>query len=100
MYNALFTLDNLSTKILEIHKKKYSLMFLKNIGLSITIGNEHNSVNFQNVNLDLEIGIYKPYHKLNTQLQYVSVNNNHPRSITHGLVENISKILSKLSTNK
>lgn len=96
---ALFTLDNVSNRKLEIYKKRFCKFFM-NISLSITIKKEHNSVNFFDIKLHIETVKYKPYHKVNTSLKYININSNHLRSITCKLVENISKRISILLMNE
>ena len=69
-------------------------------GLKITIEANLKSVNFLDVNLNLELEIYKPYMKPNDKPIYVDRNSNHPPSILKNIPESIKNRLSKISANE
>lgn len=64
--------------------KKFHSLFL----FGLFIENEHDSVNYLNVNLNLVTGQHSPYHKPNNNLKYINFNSNHPKAITRTLVDN------------
>ena len=72
----------------------------KQQGLSITIEANHKVVNFLDVNLDLNTGIYKPYMKPNDSPVYVDKNSNHPPSIIRNIPAAVNKRLCKISANE
>ena len=56
-------------------------------------------VDFLDVTLDLNSGIYKPYTKPNSTLQYVHFNSNHPPNIIKNIPLSINRRLSAISSN-
>lgn len=81
---------------LENYKKKFHLL-KKYFGLKITSNNEHISINYLDLNLDLKNRIFRPYHQSNEILKYINAFSNNPFSIKIGLIVNISKRISILS---
>ena len=57
-------------------------------------------VNFLDVQLNLEKGIYKPYTKPNDKPCYVHNQSNHPPGIIKNIPKSINKRLSRISANK
>ena len=57
-------------------------------------------VNFLDITLNLESGLYEPYMKENNQIFYVHNKSNHPPSILKNLPKNIENRLSKISANE
>ena len=68
--------------------------------LKITTDANHKSVNFLDVTLDLDSGLFRPYMKPNNTIQYVNKNSNHPPSITKNLPAAVNKRLKSISANK
>ena len=83
----------------ELVKKNICSIFQQN-GLKITIEANLKSVDFLDVNLNLELEIYKPYMKPNDKPIYVDRNSNHPPSILKNIPESINNRLSKISANE
>ena len=84
---------------LEIIKKKLCKIF-KEHELSITIEANKKVVNFLDVTLDLNTGLYKPYIKPNDTPVYVNKHSNHPPSILKNIPSAVNKRLSKNSANQ
>ena len=57
-------------------------------------------VNFLDVTLNLETGLYEPYMKENNTIYYVHSKSNHPPTILKNLPKNIENRLSKISANE
>ena len=68
----------------ELIKKKLCKIFKDN-GFNITIEANVKSVNFLDVNLNLETNTYKPYMKPNDSPVYVHAQSNHPPSILQNI---------------
>ena len=58
------------------------------------------SVNFLDITLNLETGLFEPYMKENNQIFYVHSKSNHPPLILKNLPQNIENRLSKISANE
>ena len=84
---------------LDIIKKKLCKIF-KEHELSITIEANKKVVNFLDVTLDLNTGLYKPYMKPNDTPVYVNKYSNHPPSILKNIPSAVNKRLSKNSANQ
>ena len=84
----------------DIIKKEICDIF-KILGLSITT-EEINSkvVNFLDINLDLNTGLYKPYMKDNDMPLYVNSRSNHPPSVIKNIPMGVNRRLSSISANK
>ena len=81
----------------QIRKQLHALF--KRYGLTITIEKpDLTSVNFLDVTLDLEKGIFKPYKKPNDQPLYVHKLSNHPPCVTRAIPKSINKRLSSISS--
>ena len=72
----------------------------KSYNLAITIEANLKTVNFLDVQLDLEEGTFRPYIKLNDKPSYVHSLSNHPPSIIKNIPISINKRLSKISSKK
>ena len=90
---------SLSPRQAELTKKKLCRIFKEN-GFSITADANTKSVNFLDVNFNLESQIYKPYMKPNTTLNYVHKDSNHPQNILKNIPKSINRRLSAISSNK
>ena len=91
--------SNLSPRQTELEKKKLCRI-LKEIGFNITADANMKSVNFLDVNFDLDDEIFQPYMKPNSTPTYVHRDSNHPRSILENIPRSINKRLSSISSNK
>ena len=69
-------------------------------GLAITIEINLTRVQYLDVDLDLETGLYKPYRKPGDRPLYVSAHSNHPPQILKNLPSGIEKRLSENSANE
>ena len=90
---------NLSGRQAELTKKKLCKIFNDN-GLKITAEANKKDVNFLDVNLNLDTGIYRPYMKPNDTPIYVNRHSNHPRGILENIPRSVNRRLSALSANK
>ena len=57
-------------------------------------------MNFLDVTLDLNTGIYKPFIKENDTPLYVNIKSNHPPTVLKNIPEGINNRLSRISANK
>ena len=69
-------------------------------GLKITIATNQRVVNYLDVTLDLETGLYRPFRKPGDRPLYVSALSNHPPQILKNLPSGIERRLSDNSANK
>ena len=69
-------------------------------GLKITIDIGLTRVNFLDITLDLETGLYKPYRKPGDKPLYISAYSNHPPQIIKNLPSGIERRLSNNSANQ
>ena len=83
----------------EICKKEVCKIF-KTQNLSITIEVNLKIVNFLDITLDLNSGVFKPYMKPNNSPQYINKKSNHPPSIIKSIPEAVNKRLSSISQNE
>ena len=84
-------LDKIKDQICKVFKENE---------LSITIDANQKVVNFLDVTLDLNSGLYKPFSKPNDIPVYVSKNSNHPRPILKNIPAAVNKRLSNISANE
>ena len=84
---------------LEDIKKEICRIFKDN---QLSIVTEANSkiINFLDVTLNLNNGVYKPFMKLNDKPVYVNKNSNHPPSVINNITAGINKRLSRISSNE
>ena len=68
-------------------------------GLRITIEANKRVVNFLDVTIDLNSGIFKPYMKPNNVPQYIHNRSNHPPNIIRNIPTAINKRLAEISSN-
>ena len=78
----------LNARQTEIAKKKICSIFKDN-GLNITAEANMKSVDFLDVNLNLETGTYKPFMKPNDKPTYVHAHSNHPPCILRNIPKSI-----------
>ena len=89
----------LRPRLAELAKKKICRIF-KEHGLSITATANLKSVNFLDVNFNLESGLYRPYIKPNDKPSYVHKDSNHPKSILRNIPLAVNRRLSSISANE
>lgn len=80
--------------------RKELIKIFKDLGLKITVETNLKLVNYLDVTLDLNTGIYKPYKKPNDTLRYVNEKSNHPPQIIKNIPKAVGKRISDLSSNK
>ena len=80
--------------------KKTICEVFKSYNLAITIEANLKTVNFLDMQLDLEEGTFRPYIKPNDKPCYVHSLSNHPPSIIKNIPISINKRLSKISSKK
>ena len=68
--------------------------------LKITIEVNKKVVDFLDVTLDLDLGVYRPYTKPNHNPLYVHKQSNHPPSILENIPKGVNKRLSSISSNE
>jgi hypothetical protein len=90
---------NKSPKEIENIKKDICKVF-RNNNLNVTIEANQKVVDFLDITLDLNTGIYKPFMKPNNVPLYVNRKSNHPPSIIKNIPESINRRLSKISANE
>ena len=81
---------NQSPRQAELTKKKLCRIFKDN-GLNITADANLKSVDFLDINLNLEMDTYKPYMKLNETPTYVHKDSNHPNSILKNIPFSVNR---------
>ena len=90
---------SLSPRQVELAKKKICRIFQEN-GFRITTQANFKSVNFLDINLNLESGLFKPYMKPNDTPVYVHKDSNHPRSILDNIPKSVNRRLSAIFSNQ
>ena len=80
--------------------RKELVKAFKEWGLGITIDTNLTTADFLDVNLDLATGLYKPFSKPNDKLTYIHKNSCYPQVTFKNLVNNISRNISSLSSNR
>jgi hypothetical protein len=83
----------------ELVKKKLCRTFKEN-GLNIRAEANLKTVNFLDINLNLETSIYRPYMKPNETPTYVHKDSNHPEGILKNIPHSVNKRLSSISANE
>ena len=83
----------------DICKKEVCKIFQKH-NLSITIEVNLKVVNFLDITLDLNSGVFKPYMKPDNLPQYINRRSNHPPAIIKSIPEAVNKRLSSRSQNE
>ena len=80
--------------------KKEICRIFKESNLRITIEANLKCVDFLDISMDLNTGIYQPYMKPNNIPSYVHAKSNHPPSIIKNIPVSINKWLSDISSNE
>ena len=83
----------------DLMKMKICKIFKAN-KLSITIEVNLKVVNFLDITLDLNSGVYKPYMKPNDNPIYIHTKSNHPPAIIRNIPESVNRRLSSISKNE
>ena len=83
----------------ELQKKEICKIF-QDHGLKITIEANLKSVNFLDVNFNLETGIFKSFIKPNDIPLYVDKSSNHPPGILKNIPKSVNNRLSKINANE
>ena len=91
--------SSLRPKQTELAAQKVARIF-KEFGFSIKIEANHKIVNYLDITLNLETGLFKPYSKPNNTVHYVHKKSNHPPSVIKNLPKNINNRLSKISASE
>ena len=81
-------------------KKKDICRIFKEKKLSITIQANLKVVNFLDVTLDLNSGLYKPFMKPNNTISYINKDSNHPPSIVRNIPAAVNMRLCSISSNE
>ena len=68
--------------------------------LKIVIDANHKVINFLDITMNLETGVYQPYMKPNNTIKYINTKSNHPPCILANNPENINKRISRNSANE
>ena len=85
---------------MQVEIKKQICKVFKNLGLSITSEANLKVVNFLDITLDLNTGLYKPYMKENDLPLYVNSSSNHPPLVIQNIPKGVNRRLSRISANK
>ena len=80
-------------------KKDITKIFSEH-GLSLEIEANKKIINFLDITLNLNTGLFEPFMKENNKIFYVHKLSNHPPSIIKNLPQNINNRLSKISANE
>ena len=89
-----------TTRCTERTRKEIEKIFKEN-GLSLDFVSVNKKIiNFLDITLNLDTGLYEPYMKENNTIFYVHSKSNHPPSILKNLPKNIENRLSKISANE
>ena len=87
-----------------VHKQKklrkiFKTLFRKN-NLNIIVKCNLKIVDYLDVTLNLSDGSYKPFHKPNSEINYIHRESNHPPSITKQFPLSVESSLSKVSSDE
>ena len=91
--------SRMTARMNDKFKKKLCELF-GYYGLRIEIDCNHKIVNFLDVTLNLNTGLYYPYSKPNNIIKYINTQSNHPPTSIKNTVKNISNRLSRNSANE
>ena len=83
----------------ELTKKEICRVFKEN-NLSITIEVNSKNVNFLDIEMNLDSGLFKPYRKENDIPVYIHSQSNHPPSIIKSIPAAVNRRLSSISANE
>ena len=85
------TMDRIRKAVVRIFKK---------VGLSVKCETNLKKVMFLDVLFDLDNISYKPYHKPNSKIMYVSRGSNHPKVVLDNIPKGINQRLSSISSDQ
>ena len=97
--DGLAVLNNISGPQAEKIKKHFQNIFRKN-NLNIIVKCNLKIVDYLDVTLNLSDGSYKPFHKPNSEINYIHRESNHPPTIIKQLPLSVESRLSKLSSDE
>ena len=83
----------------ELMKKRICRIFSEH-GLRITALANQKSVNFLDVNFNLETDLFRPFMKPNDTPMYVHKDSNHPKTILENIPLSVNRRLSSISANE
>ena len=81
-------------------KKKQLIRLFKDEGLNVTCQTNLERAQFLDVLFDLKTGTFKPFHKPNSKIQYVSTGSNHPRIVLNNIPIGVNQRLSTISSDE
>ena len=96
--DGLAVLNTRSGRLTDQVRKQITKIF-NSVDLKITVETNLKSVNFLDVNLNLETKVHKPYRKPNDCPMYVHADSNHPPNIIRNIPAAIERRISTLSSN-
>ena len=89
-----------TTRCTEISRKELDRIFKEN-GLTLDFVSVNKKIiNFLDITLNLDTGLFEPFMKENNKIFYVHELSNHPPSIIKNLPQNVNNRLSKISANE
>ena len=97
--DGLAVFKNITGSESERIKKHLQAMF-KRYGLDIIIECNKSIVDFLDVTLNLSNGTFRPYHKPDSNIQYIHTESNHPPNIIKQIPNTVQKRLSNHSSNE
>ena len=97
--DGLAVFKNISGPQAEKIKKHFQNIFRKN-NLNIIVKCNLKVVDYLDVTLNLSDGSYKPFHKPNSEINYIHRESNHPPTIIKQLPLSVESRLSKLSSDE
>ena len=92
-------ISNLNGRQTELRKKRLAEI-LKKYGLKIEVIPNAKVVNFLDVTLNLNTGVFRPFQKENNEIFYIHKDSNHPPPILKNAPKNINHRLSSRSSNE
>ena len=92
--------SNLSPRNNEVNVKKEICKVFQNYGLKIEITVNITSVNFLDITMDINTGVFKPFVKDSNVPLYIHKDSNHPPAIIKNLPKSINRRLSMISANE
>lgn len=97
--DGLLILKNINSRDTDVIRKKVVKCF-KDLGFDIEITTKLKRVDFLDITLELDTGLYRPYKKPNDSLLYIHTGSNHPPNILKQLPSSICDRLSRNSANE
>ena len=98
-HDGLAVFKNISGPQAKKIKKHFQNIFRKN-NLNIIVKCNLKIVDYLDVTLNLSDGSYKPFHKPNSEINYIHRESNHPPNIIKQLPLSVESRLSKLSSDE